>query len=131
MAGKAGSTFGNSFGEVFPDRVRFNVKKGWFSGAVEEEFAMRHITSIRSETSRSPILGAILVLVGLAFLPGGGGSAIVGIVVGGFGIFLIVGSPSVTISTAGGERRTSVGSPFQAGEAKDYAGAVRRALFSE
>jgi hypothetical protein len=128
MASRAVSTISNRFGEVYPDRVRFNVKKSWFSGSVEEEFAMRHITSVRTETTRNPVWGGILVLVGLAFLSS---SVLAGLVLGGIGVLLLIGSPSVTINTAGGERRTSIGSPFSGSEASEYAGAVRSALFSE
>ena len=131
MASVGLSTFNNSFGAVYSDRICFNVKKMWFSGAVQEEFAMRHVTSIRTETTRSPGWGIIMVLLGLALLSSGGGAAVLGLILGGIGILLLIGSPSVTINTAGGERRTSVGSPFQAGEANEYASAVRRALFPE
>lgn len=131
MASSGISTFSNGFGEVYADRVRFNVKKGWLGGTVEEEFAMRHITSVRCETTRSPVWGAILVIVGLLLLSNGGGAALIGLIAGGIGILLLIGSPSVTINTAGGERRTSVGTPMQKNEANEYSSAVRRALFPE
>jgi uncharacterized protein DUF6232 len=125
------STFTNSFGEVYADRVRFNVKKGWFGGTVEEEFAMRHITSVRCETTRSLLWGIILVIIGVVVLSNGGGAALIGLIMAGIGVLLLIGSPSVTINTAGGERRTSVGSPLQRSEANEYSSAVRRALFPE
>ena len=122
--------FENGFGRVFSDRICFNIKKSWFAGAIEEDFALRHVTSVRAEVSRNVGAGVVLGLVGLFCLFGGGGLTIVGLVFLGIAVVVLIGSPSVTIVTAGGERRTSVGSFSQKQDADDFSAAVKAALFS-
>lgn len=121
------SIFSNVFGEVSSDRIVFNAKKSLFSGSVREDFPIRHITSVRFETKRHPILGAVLVIAGLIFLK----SLIVALILIGIGAYLLIGSPSVSINSAGGEQRISVGTPFSGQEAQQYVAAVREALFSK
>lgn len=94
-----------------------------------EEYAIRHITSIRVENSRKPVLGAILLLVGMAFMANGGAGILFGLLIGALGVLFLIGSPSVTLNTAGGEKVVSSGSPFQRGAGEAYAAAVRKALF--
>ncbi|WP_332812310.1 hypothetical protein [Sphingomonas sp.] len=122
--------FSNEFGSVYQDRIAFNVKKGWFSGGILEEFPVRHVTSIRSEVTRKAVLGIILIIVGLVAFQSGGGGVMLGVLLVALGAFFLMGSPSVTINTAGGERRTSAGTPFQRAAGEDYAAAVRQVLFS-
>jgi hypothetical protein len=120
--------FRNGFGEVMPDRIVFNVKKSLFSGSIREDFPVRHITSVRYETKRSPISGIILGLVGLVLLKA---SFIIAIIVLAISALLLFGTPSVSINSAGGERRVSVGSPFSGADAQRYVEAVREALFAK
>ena len=122
--------FENGFGRVFSDRICFNIKKSGFGGAIEEDFALRHVTSVRSEVSRNTGAGIALGLLGLLLLSGGGGLSILGLIMIGIAVILLIGSPSVTIVTAGGERRTSVGSFTQKQDADDFSAAVKAALFS-
>lgn len=124
----ASTTFSNAFGEVSPDRIVFNVKKNLFSGSIREDFPIRHITSVRFETKRSPILGVILALMGLIFLKG---LTIIALIILAIAALLLIGSPSVTINSAGGERRVSLGTPFSGKEAQKYVVAVREALFAK
>lgn len=124
----ATNSFNNAFGEVTSDRISFNVKKNLFSGAIREDFPIRHITSVRYETKRSAIWGAVLVIVGLIALKA---SILVALVILAIAALLIVGTPSVSINSAGGERRVSVGSPFSGEEAQRYVSAVREALFAK
>lgn len=122
--------FQNEFGEVYAERITFNVRKSLFGGAVREDFPVKHITSVRHETKRWPIWGAILILVGLAALSSGsGGGILIGLVLAALGVVLLVGVGAVSVNTAGGERRISLGKPFQNAEAEAYARAVREAVF--
>lgn len=123
--------FENVFGQVFSDRVCFNLKKPWFGGSVQEDYALRHITTVRAEVSRNVALGVILGLVGLVCMSSGGAVVIVGLVLAGLAVLAIIGNPAVTIVTAGGEPRTSIGSFSQHQDATVFAAAVKEALFAE
>ena len=125
----ATETFSNEFGSVYADRVSFNIKKGWFGGGSVEDLPMRHITSVRAEVTRSPVLGAILALIGLACVLQGGGGLVIGAVLLAVGIALLLGRPSVTINTAGNDLRRSNGSIFQREAGTEFAAALRGALF--
>ena len=128
MTGES-SNFANSFGEVRADRIVFNVRKSLLGGTVREDLPVKHITSVRYETKRWPIWGAIFVLIGVALLANG--SYLVGLILTAIGVLLIAGVPSVAVNTAGGELRVSLGRPFQNGEAESYASAVRSSVFAE
>ena len=93
----------NRFGAVTDKAVQFNVKKGLFAGISKETLPMRHITSVRLETSRHWIWGVLLVLIGLPLIQYG-----VGVVLPAFGALLIWGWPKVVVHTAGGDLRPSV-----------------------
>lgn len=121
--------FENGFGQVFSDRVCFQLKKPWFGGSVQEDYALRHITTVRAEVSRNVLLGVILGLIGLVCMSSGGGAVILGLVFAGLAVLVIIGNPAVTIVTAGGEPRTSVGGFSQHEDAKNFAAAVKQALF--
>ncbi len=121
------AAFSNNFGEVLPDRVVFNVRKSLFGGSIREDLPVKHITSVRYETQRWPVWGVVLGLIGLVMFSTD--AAIVGIILIGVAILLIAGVPAVTINTAGGDRRVSLGRPFQTGEAEAYAAAVRDSVF--
>jgi hypothetical protein len=123
--------FENGFGRVFSDRICFNIKKSWFGGAIEEDFALRHVTSVRAEVSRNAGAGIVLGLIGIFCLFGGRGLMILGLVLIVIAVIVLIGSPSVTIVTAGGERRTSIGPFSQKQDAADFSAAVKAALFSE
>ena len=56
---------------------------------------------------------------------------IVGLIFIGLAVVALIGSPSVTIVTAGGESHTSMGSFSQKVEAAEFAGAVKQVLFAE
>jgi hypothetical protein len=122
----------NEFGEVYSDRVAFYGKKGWFGGGVLEELPIRHVTSIRIETSRKLLFGIILLLIGLAcFGAGQGGAYVIGIILVALGVLLLLGYPSITLNTAGGDLRHSSGGFWQKQSAEDFVSAVRKALFDK
>jgi hypothetical protein len=131
MPADATPMFSNEFGTVYSDRVAFYAKKGWFGGGVLEELPVRHITSIRIETTRKAVLGVILCLVGLAMFSVGNQAIIVGLCLLAIGVLLLLGWPAVTINTAGGDLRRSSGGFWQKGAAEDFVAAVRKALFDK
>ena len=132
MATNSQPKFSNSFGTVHSNRIEFKAKKHWWAGGSHEELPLRHVTSIRIETSRSIILGAILVLVGLPVMGTGEPVAvIIGALILLVGIVLIIGHPSVRINTAGQDTRAIAGSPGSKGEATRFIDAVRERLFEE
>lgn len=122
--------FENGFGRVFSDRICFNIRKGWFGGGSEENFAIRHVTSVRAEVNRNVSAAVGLGLLGVLGIGVGSGFAVIGLVLIGLAIFLFIGNPSVTIVTAGGERRTSIGTFSQKQEADQFAAAVKESLFA-
>jgi len=125
------SGFSNGFGEVATDRITFNVRKSLFGGTIREDFPVKHITSVRHETKRWPIWGVIFILVGIGALSSGSGGAVLfGLVLAALGVVLLIGVGAVAINTAGGERRVSLGRPFQNSEAEAYAAAVRASVFA-
>ena len=132
MAMDSTPTFSNEFGAVYSDRVGFYAKKSWFGGGVLEELPMRHVTSIRLETTRRTILGIVLIVAGLAFMSyGSGGSVVLGLILIAVGALLLIGWPQVTINTAGNDLRTSSGGIWQKANAEAFVGAVRKALFDK
>ena len=126
------ASFTNEFGSVYSDRVAFNDKKGWFGGGSEEELPIRHVTSVKMETTRRPILGVILVLVGFTcFSAGSAGTILGGIVAMLLGVLMIIGWPTVTINTAGNDLRRATGGAWQKAEAQAFVAAVRKSLFDK
>lgn len=121
-----------SFGMVTNRRIRYRYKKGWFSSGVEEDLPLRHVTSVRLETYRGPVRGAILVLVGLSLLVSKNGPLeLIGAVLLALGVLYLWGSPKVVVNTAGNDRRPAKGFPWQRGEAGRFVDAVRGQLFKD
>lgn len=116
--------FSNPFGEITDKRVVYYRKKGWFSGGSREDVPLKHVTSVRFETSRSIIAGIILILVGLATL-----AYIIGILPLALGIILIWGSPSVVVNTAGGDLEAMKAFPWHRNSAVEFVKALRNQLF--
>ena len=121
----------NRFGIVTNLAVRYRLRKSLFAGTIEEDLPARHITGVRLETSRHPIWGVILCLIGLPALFGGlagsPGAFVVAILFLAPGIFLIWGWPKVVVSS-GGEPRGSVSWPWTRGEAEAFKNALSKEL---
>ncbi len=124
----------NRFGTVSNLAVHYNVKKGLLGGTRREDLTMRHIVAARLETSRHPIWGGLLGLIGLSCLFGGlqagGGSVILAFILLALAVLLLWGSPRVSITAADGGARPSVGWPWTRGEAREFVDAVSRELMS-
>ena len=132
MAASSTPMFENEFGAVYSDRIAFYAKKGWFAGGVLEELPIRHVTSVRLETSRNAIGGVVLALIGLGlFSSGSGGAMLIGAIALAVGILLLIGWPAVTINTAGNDLRRSTGGVWQKTNAEEFVAAVRKALFDK
>jgi len=132
MAASATPIFENEFGAVYVDRIAFRDKKGWFGGGVVEELPIRHVTSVRLETSRNIFGGVVLVLIGFGlFSSGSGGAMLAGAIALGIGALFLLGWPAVTINTAGNDLRRSTGGVWQKTNAEDFVAAVRKTLFDK
>lgn len=130
--GSAGTqSFSNEFGAVYADRIALYAKKGWFGGGVLEELPIRHVTSVRIETSRSVVGGIILVLVGLALFAAGTAGFIVGLPLVAIGVVLLLGWPVVTLNTAGNDLCRMSGTFLSKPAAEAYVAAVKKALFAK
>jgi hypothetical protein len=121
------AVFQNMFGHVTHDRITFKSIKPWRRGDhSQEDIPLRHVTSIRVETTRHLFGGLFLALVGLLLLRFG-----IGIIPLAWGIIRIWGYPTVSINTAGHDLRPSQALPWQTKEANDFAVEVRKQLFKE
>lgn len=120
-----------TFGTVTDRRVRFLAKKGWFGGGAQEDLPLRHVTSVRLETSRRPILGIALLIAALALLAAAGVVKLLFIIPLALGILLLWGSPRVILNTAGGDLRPATGFPWTKADAQRFVSALRAQLFRE
>ena len=114
----------NIFGTVTNKRVIYFRSKSWFSGGSREDVPLKHVTSVRVDTSRSIIGGIVLVILGLFTL-----KILIGILFLAFGILLLIGSPSVVVNTAGGDLSAMRGWPWMRGDAEAFASCLRQQLF--
>ena len=131
MAGEDGerTVVENSFGTVTSKRVIYFRAKSWFRGGSREDIPLQHVTSVRLDTSRSVMLGILLLLVGLALLAGDGGVKVIGLIVLGLAALLLWGSPAVVVNTSGQDKTAARGFPWQRGEANTFVEALRQQLF--
>ncbi len=121
----------NQFGTVTNKRVVYFRNKGWFSGGSRQDIPLKHVTSVRLDTSRSVIGGIFLLLIGLVLLAADGGVKVVAIVVIALAVLLLWGSPSVVVNTAGNDLNVAKGFPWLRGEATMFVEALRKQLFHE
>lgn len=122
------------FGTVTDRRVQYFTKKGWFSGGKQEDLPLRHITSVRLETSRHPIWGSVLIVTGLILLGIASESPallFLALPILLLGILSVWGSPTILINTAGGDHRSSTGLPWTKGDAGQFVTALRGQLFRD
>lgn len=121
----------NEFGTVTNKRVIYYRSKSWFSGGSREDIPLKHVTSVRLETSRSVLLGILLLLIGLACLGAGDGAPIIGIFLLALSVLLLWGSPTVVVNTAGNDVNTAKGLPWTKKNASGFVEALRKQLFHE
>ena len=119
----------NEFGTVYADRIAFNSKKGWFGGGSLEELPIRHVTSVKLETSRNVVGGVLLLLIGFPCLFSK--ALILGLVFIALAALVLWGSPRVRVNTAGGDLRPSSGLPWHRAAAQEFVAGVRKALFDK
>jgi hypothetical protein len=120
------------FGTVTNKRVIYQRAKGWFSGGSREDIPLKHVTSVRLDTTRHILLGILLVLIGLplAFAPDSH-NGVVGSVLFCLAVLLLWGSPTVVVNTAGQDKNAAHGWPWQRAEAIAFVDAVRSQLVSQ
>lgn len=121
----------NPFGTVTNKRVIYYRAKGWFSGGSREDIPLKHVTSVRLDTSRSILGGVLLLLASLGLLGAGGGAVIAALAVLALAALLFWGSPAVIVNTAGRDLNAARGLPWQRGEATAFVEALRKQLFHE
>ena len=122
----------NQFGTVTSKRVIYFRAKGWFSGGSREDIPIRHVTSVRLDTSRSILGGVFLLIVGLLVLEmASGGAKIIGLLVIALAALLLWGSPAVVVNTAGRDLNAARGFPWHRSAASEFVEALRKQLFHE
>lgn len=123
--------FENQFGKVHKDRVTYYRGKGWFSGGSEEDVPLRHVTSVRYEVSRRWVLAIVLILIGFGVATGVGeiGGVLGGLILAAFGGLLMLGTPTVTVVTASGDREAMMGLPWKKQDPQDFVKALKKQLF--
>jgi hypothetical protein len=118
------------FGNVSDRRLQYRAKKRWFSGGVQEDIPLRHVTSVTLEISRHPFWGVLLVIVGVGLLVSGTAAGIIfGLLLLGWAALLLWGSPTVTVNTAGTGPRQSTAFPWKKSEGEKFTQALRNELF--
>lgn len=122
----------NAFGTVTNRRVIYRAARGWFGGGAREDIPLNHVTSVRLETSRSVLLGILLLLIGLPLLAAStAGGVLSGVLVVACAMLAFWGSPSVAVNTAGQDHKAAKGTPWQRAEANAFVEALRGQLFKE
>jgi hypothetical protein len=124
-------TVQNRFGTVTNLAVRYNVKKNLFGGMRTEDLTMRHVVSVRIETTRHVVWGIVAIIIGLiaigaAKAPG----VIIMIPLVAIGILLIWGYPKVMVTAADGMPRPSVSWPWTRQEADSFVRGVSKELMA-
>jgi len=122
----------NAFGTVTNRRVIYRADRGWFGGGAREDIPLNHVTSVRLETSRSVLLGILLLLIGLSMLAvPTAGVVLLGVLAVAWAILVLWGSPTVAVNTAGQDLKAAKGTPWQRAEANAFVEALRTQLFKE
>jgi hypothetical protein len=120
------------FGIVTNRRVIYQRSKGWFSGGSREDIPLKHVTSVRLDTTRHVLWGILLLLIGLPLTFGPNSSnAVVGTVLLCLAVLLLWGSPTVIVNTAGQDKNASRGWPWERAAATAFVEAVRTQLVSQ
>ena len=114
------------FGTVTNKRVIYQRSKGWFSGGSREDIPLKHVTSVRLDTTRNVLGGVLLLLVGLSSITFG-----IGFVLIALAILLLWGSPTVVLNTAGQDKNAARGWPWQRSAAREFVEAVRTQLVNQ
>jgi hypothetical protein len=127
----AGEGIVTGFGTVTSNRVIYFTRKGWLARGIREDIPLRHVTSIRLETSRHVVVGLFLLLLGLLVVAGPRGAGVLGLIPLGAAGLLLWGYPTVVLNTAGGDFRLARGLPWARREADKFVAAVRAQLFKE
>ena len=117
------------FGTVTNKRVIYQRARGWFGGGSREDIPLKHVTSVRLETTRHVLAGILLALIGLpcAFTPQASISLTGGLLTC-LAILLFWGSPKVVVNTAGHDRNESRGWPWERAAAAQFVDAIRDQL---
>lgn len=116
----------NLFGQVTDKRVVYFRKKTRFSGGSREDVPLKHITSVRVDTSKNVVGGILLVIIGIFLL-----WFVVGIIPLVYGILLLWGSPTVVVNTTGGDREGMQGWPWDRQHAEEFVSGLRNQLFKD
>jgi hypothetical protein len=120
------------FGTVTDKRVIYQRAKGWFSGGSREDIPLKHVTSVRLDTTRHILGGILLALIGLPslFSPSVNANVTGGILLC-LAVLLLWGSPTVVVNTAGQDKNTSRGWPWERTAATAFVEAVRAQLVQQ
>jgi hypothetical protein len=120
------------YGTVTDKRVTYYRKKGWFSGGSQEDVPLRHITSVRLETSRSILMGIFLLLISLALFSSKEIALVgVGVLLLALSLLLLWGSPKVIVNTSGNDLNVMSGFPWTRGAAEEFVRGLRSQLFRD
>src|SRR5262245_6949901 len=121
----------NEFGTITNKRVIYYRAKGWFSDGSREDIPLQHVTSVRSDISRSAFVGTLFVLVSLALLGAEGDAIVLGALLFAVAFLLMWGSPTVVVNIAGRNLKAAKGLPWQRQSADDFVEALREQLINK
>jgi len=121
-----------AFGTVTDKRVTYFRNKSWFSGGSQQDLPLRHVTSVRVDTSRSIFGGLFLLVIALViFGVASDAGKIIALLPLALGILILWGSPKVVVNTAGGDLNAATSWPWTKDEAESFASALRGQLFKD
>jgi len=120
--------FVNEFGTITGDRLTFFSKRGWVKKGVRVDVSLKHVTSVTYRIKRRSFWGIFFLVAGLASLamPDNKPGAFLAI---GLGVMFLLGSPMITVNTAGNELYWMTGWPWKKDMAHEFTETLRKRLF--
>jgi hypothetical protein len=120
----------NEFGTVTSRRVVYYRKKGWFGGGSREDIPLQHVTSVRLEISRSPMVALLMLLMGVGLFGVEGAGQLMSAAFVVMAVLLLWGSPEVVVNTAGRDVSATKGLPWQRSDTNAFVEALRHQIFN-
>ena len=114
------------FGTVTNKRVIYLSGMKWGRGGTRKDVPIQHITSVGHDIEQHIIKGIFQLIFGVIFA-----ILIIGIFWFIWGIYNILGYPTVSINTAGQDKSVMTGKPSQKVDAEKFASHLRNALFNK
>jgi hypothetical protein len=114
------------FGTVTSGDLVYIARQGWSRHELRKTIPLHHVTSVKLEIKRYPILATLLVLVALACWTTGSTGAPIAVVPLLVAVLLFWGLPSVRVNTVEGDLPSATRPPWTRPEAEWFVVVVDR-----